>query len=90
MKTPNDRFIQLGWQLLEHKFTYYHPERVHPSWKGSTMFVGDAIYDAKEAEYRELAKHLGEPSTAADSVDFPSDRSAGRLVESKLTKKAPK
>jgi hypothetical protein len=85
-----ERFIQLGWEILEHKFTYYHPEKVHPSWKGSSVFVNDAIYDAKEGEYRALAKKLGDPPAAADPVDSPSARPAGRLVESKLTKKAPK
>lgn len=84
-----ERFITLGWEILEYKFAYYHPDKVHASWKAKVV-VPDAVYDAKEGEYRILAQKLGEPPTAADSVDFPFDRPAGRLVQSKLSTKAPK
>lgn len=87
MADIKETFIQLGWEILEHKFAYYHPDKLHPSWKASIV-VPDEVYDAKEADYRDIAKALSLPPTAADAVDFPIDKPCGRLVMSKLTKRA--
>lgn len=71
----HERFVQLGWQLLEHKAHYYifcNPQ------------IEDYAYDMLEREYDELAKELGEEPTASDMVDFDTSRPACRAVLRKL------
>jgi hypothetical protein len=59
------RFIKLGWQLIEHKFRYYILAK--PT-------IPDAEFDSLEAKYRSLAEQLGEEPSASDMVDFDWNR----------------
>lgn len=69
------RFIKLGWELLEHKCRYYVMNK--PT-------ISDYNYDMIEKEYDALAAELGEEPTASDMVDFDTNRMACRLVMDKL------
>jgi len=78
------RYISLGWQILELKYVYYYAGVLHPDWEHLRL-VSDQDYDKLEAEYRELAKKQGlRPTT--DVVGFPDNKPSGRLVMQKLSK----
>lgn len=79
------QFVRLSWQILEYKFAYYHPKKLHPSW--NHLVIPDSSYDKKERLYYRLAKKLGRKPTAALAVGFPRDTPSGELVENKLSSK---
>jgi len=66
-----NRFIKLGWELLEHKYRYY-------ILNGQT--ISDYEFDQMEAEYRKLAEELGLPPSASDMVGFDSGRFSCQLA----------
>lgn len=78
------RFIELGWKLMEWKLMYYRPDLVHRDWHVQ-LSVNDQIYDKNENEYRELAKTLGREPTAVDMVDFDTTRPSSRLILDKFS-----
>lgn len=93
------RFVRLSWLLLGHKFMYYYPDKVHPSWK-SKLAIPDSEYDELEKEYLRLCLELGYENTVAgqtrvDGVDvsgpgmteLDSTRPSVELVKSKYTKR---
>lgn len=80
--SKEERFIQLGYRLLESKFTYYHPALVHKDWKH--LSITDAEYDALENEYKALAEELGKNAYTCNLVDFPDTPSA-RMVAIRLS-----
>jgi len=69
------RFIELGWQLLEHKFRYYIL---------AEPIIKDYDYDMLEKEYDALADELNLPKSASDMVDFDEKRWACKLVRDKV------
>ena len=73
------RFVQLSWEILEHKCRYYRGVGGKP--------IADAEYDALEDEYRKLAEELGEKPSAWEMVGFNIDRPSCRLVMAKLTRR---
>lgn len=83
VKSPDEqRFIFLGWKLMEAKFRYY---------KQDAPELEDHVYDAMEREYDTLAKKLGVAPTAVDMVGFDQTRPSGALVADKiLGRMAPK
>ena len=52
-----NRFIRLGWLLLEHKYRYYIL---------NSPTISDHEFDTLEAEYRKLAEILELPPSASD------------------------
>lgn len=77
---PYKRYVQLGWQILEHKWKYY----VGVAY-GVTP-TNDSDYDAIEAEYISLAVQLNQEEYSNNAVGFPIDRPSGKLVDSKMRK----
>ena len=73
--TKKERFIQLSWELLEHKCFYYML---------NAPVVSDYEYDKLEKEYDALATELNLPNSVADMVDFDTSRHSCRLVMEKL------
>lgn len=71
----HQRFIKLGWELLEHKFRYYIL---------AEPIIQDYDYDILEKEYDSLAEELNLPKSASDMVDFNQDRWACKLVKDKV------
>jgi NAD-dependent DNA ligase len=71
-----ERFIQLSWQILEHKYRYYI--LVNP-------VISDYEYDMLEKEYDALADKLGLPKSASDMVDFDTNRPSCQRVAEKLS-----
>ena len=51
-----NRFIRLGWLLLEHKYRYYIL---------NSPTISDHEFDTLEAEYRKLAEILELPPSAS-------------------------
>lgn len=80
MFNPQERFIQLGWEILEHKWKYYIGVAygVKP--------IPDATYDALEAQYIELCISLGQ-TEYSNAVGFPHDRASARMVDTKMRMK---
>lgn len=76
--TDKERFVELSWQILEHKCRYYELSR--PT-------IKDYEYDMLEKEYDALAAKLGLPASASDMVDFDMARPACKEVYKKLTGK---
>ena len=76
-----DRFVKLSWELLEHKYVYYHgiSHGMKP--------IPDHEYDSLEREYLSLAKTLNREATASQMVGFDFDRPSCQIVVSKLNKK---
>ena len=74
------RFIDLSWLLLEHKWRYYVGVTygVEP--------VSDAEYDELEGEYIILAGKLGLQEYTNRAVGFPSSRASAKLVDIKMRK----
>lgn len=70
------RFLELGWQILEHKCRYYIL---------LNQVVSDFEYDQLEREYDSLADKLGLPKSASDMVDFDLNRPSCKRVHEKLT-----
>jgi NAD-dependent DNA ligase len=72
------RFIDLGWLILEHKWRYYIGVRygVSP--------VSDAEYDKLEDEYVQLADELIENAYSSTMVGFDINRPSCQLVDSKM------
>jgi len=70
------RFIELSWQILEHKYRYYI--LIKP-------IIGDYQYDMLEKEYEALADKLGLPKSASDMVDFDMNRPSCQSVAKKLS-----
>lgn len=75
------RFINLSWEILEHKCRYYIMD---------SPIVQDYEYDAIEKEYDSLAKELGLEPTASDMVGFNPDRPSCQSVMRKLGAFNPK
>lgn len=73
--SDRQRFIELGWKILECKYAYYILSR---------PLMEDRDYDIMEKEYEELGKKLGEEPTASDMVDFKIDRPCARIVMAKV------
>lgn len=73
--TDKEKFIKLGWEILEHKFRYYVL---------SEPIIRDYDYDLLEKQYDSLADSLGLPKSATDMVDFKEDRWACKLVKDKV------
>jgi len=70
-----DRFIELNWLLIEHKYRYY--VMINP-------IITDYEFDMMEKEYRELAEELDVPPTASDMVGFDDSKFSSQLVINKL------
>ena len=60
-----ERWIWLGWKILEHKYRYYLLD---------APIISDYEYDQLDLEYRRLAEDLGEEPTASDMVGFDPSR----------------
>jgi NAD-dependent DNA ligase len=75
-----ERFIQLSWEILEHKCKYYSISNIIAP-------VSDTEYDVLETEYRELADKLGHEATAANMVGFDEERPSCALVKARLLRK---
>jgi len=80
----NKRFIELSWELLEHKFRYYCGA------EHNLVPISDTLYDELEEEYKELAKELGKITSATDMVGFDETIGSCKLVKSKLLMKKTK
>ncbi len=76
-----ERFIQLGWIILEHKARYYHL---------NTSTISDFEYDTIEKEYDALAQMLGLPPTASDMVGFDANRPSCQRALHKVLMPPPK
>lgn len=76
--TDYERYVQLGWEILEHKWRYYIGVRygIKP--------IPDEEYDRVEAEYVNLAIQLGQEEYSNNAVGFPIDRASGKLVDEKM------
>jgi NAD-dependent DNA ligase len=70
------RFIELSWQLLEHKYRYYVQ---------NTNSISDYEYDMLEKEYDALADQLGLPKSATDMVGFDESRPCAFIIQKKVT-----
>lgn len=79
-QSPEERYIQLGWEILEHKWRYYVGTAygVEP--------IPDRMYDIIEAEYVSLCVQLGH-NEYSNAVGFPHSRASARLVDSKMRAK---
>lgn len=77
MTKDEQRFINLGWYLLEAKFVYYDSP---PGVKG----ISDIAYDKLEDEYKALAEKLGKNPSAC-MVGFSTERPSCRIVAEKVT-----
>lgn len=71
----HQRYVLLGWQILEHKCRYY---------VFHSPIITDYEYDMLEREYDGLAAELGLPASASDMVDFDVKRPACHRVLEKL------
>lgn len=71
-----NRFIKLGWLILEAKYRYYIRD---------APLLEDHEYDTMEREYDELAKKLGLPPSATDMVGFDTKRPSCILVAEKVS-----
>ncbi len=69
------RFLDLSWELLEHKCRYY---------MFSNPIINDYAYDKLEKEYEALALDLGKPPSATDMVDFDVSRPSCRRVYDRI------
>jgi hypothetical protein len=81
--TGEELRVRLSWAILELKFAYYYPHRLHRDW--SILLVDDSIYDAIEDQYKIICKSLNLPPTACNMVGFDDKRAASRMVMSMLT-----
>lgn len=70
-----ERFIALGWLLLEHKCRYYVL---------NDSIIDDHSYDMLEKAYDKLAEELKLPKSASDMVGFDETRPACQSVMRKL------
>ena len=75
-KTDNERFVELGWLLHEHKCRYYYLKRA---------IIADEEYDKLEEEYKALAAKLGLNPYVSEMVGFDPDRASSQMVLHKLT-----
>jgi NAD-dependent DNA ligase len=71
----SERFIELGWQILEHKYRYYILQK---------PIIQDYDYDLLEKEYDSLADQLDRPKSATDMVGFNEDRPDCQRVAEKI------
>ena len=78
--TDYERYVQLGWEILEHKWRYYIGVRYN------VKPIPDEEYDKIEAEYINLAHQLGQEEYSNNAVGFPIDRASGKLVDQKMRK----
>lgn len=76
MTAREERFLKLGWELLEHKCRYYI--LIQP-------IINDYAYDLLEKEYDSLALKLGRPQYVSDMVEFDMNRPSCQLVYKNLT-----
>lgn len=62
-----NEYTKLSWTIIEHKLIYYHPEKVHESWR---MFyaISDAEFDAMQQRYLHLCERLGHANTVCHNV----------------------
>ena len=79
-----NRFIELSWEILEHKFRYYYGAEFN------LTPIHDDQYDELEAEYKKLAEKLNLPPTVTDMVGFDETRGSCKLVKSQLISKKKK
>lgn len=85
-------YVKLSWELLEHKFVYYHAEI--PNLKISKELkkkldkirITDEAYDKKESIYKKLCKLLKKKPYTSNHVGFPHTKGSGRLVIEKMLK----
>ena len=89
MMTDEQKYIQLGWRIMELKLMYYLPELVHKSWH-QHLTLTDHQYDVIENDYVTLCNKLGKEPTASNMVEFDINRSSARLVLSKYGHPKPK
>lgn len=75
MTDKKQRFVKLGWEILEHKCRYY----MH-----SAPSISDYDYDMLEKEYEALGSELGLEPSASDMVDFDENRPACQNVVKKI------
>lgn len=73
--TNHEKFILLGWTLLEHKCHYYI---------FSNPTISDYEYDLLEKEYESLADFLGLEPSASNMVDFDMKRPSCKKVYEKI------
>lgn len=82
--TPTEeRLMLLGWQLLELKFAYYHPDMIHNSWTHLTK-ISDVTYDRLEYEYSDLCEKHNNPNKIYNMVGFDDSTPSARIVVTKL------
>jgi NAD-dependent DNA ligase len=74
-ETDEQKFVRLGWWIIEQKFRYYVL---------GAAIVPDEVYDIQEMEYQALAVKLGKKPTASEMVGFAPDRPSCRLVAKKV------
>lgn len=75
------RFIQLSWIILEHKYRYYILDK---------PIIQDYDYDKLEKEYEALADELKLEPSASNMVGFDLDRPSCQSVVKKLNTKKKK
>jgi hypothetical protein len=78
LERNKQRFVNLGWFILQSKYCYY----LHPNYK----HLNDTEYDQIEDEYRQLAITLGLVPTATNMVGFDLNRPSCILVKERLDK----
>jgi hypothetical protein len=62
ISAARQRYIDLGWKIIEWKLMYYQPERVHES-RRAALTIPDEEYDEAEREYLKLCLKLKLPNT---------------------------
>ncbi len=80
-----EKYISLGWRIIECKLMYYRADLVDKSWH-QHLTVTDQQYDAIEDAYRKLCKLLNKELYAINMVGFDDARPSARLVLSKYSR----
>lgn len=78
-----EQLVTLSWIILELKFAYYHPAKLHSSW--ADLVVPDSVYDAIEDQYKKLCSVHGATPTASDMVGFDFRRPSCVMVAGRLS-----
>lgn len=71
------RYVELGWKILEAKYRYYVLDKPR---------LQDFEYDMMEKEYDKLADELGLPKSASDMIGFDETRPSCIEVIAKIKK----
>lgn len=74
-KNDKQRFAELSWKILEHKYRYYIL---------NSPVIQDFEYDMIEKEYEALAMKLKLEPSASNMVDFDTKRPSCMQVMRKL------